>query len=274
MVIVGRGKVCVKHRISAASWAMLKSHRTLTTMPVDKVYPDAASAVADIFDGATVMVGGFSSIGGHPGHLLLALRDQGARNLTIVSNSMGLGDTAASSGRPSGIADVAVLAENGQVAKGISSFPVSPSPSNPSPFELLLAEGKAEVEVQPQGTMTERMRIAAAGLGGFYTRVGVGTVVEEGKEKRIFEGEEYILETPLRGDFALLHAHKADRMGNLVYKGTSRNFNPIMAAAARVTIVQTEELVEIGELDPEDIVTPGVYVQRIVHIPESRVEIG
>ncbi len=243
-------------------------------MPTDKVYTDAASAVADIPDGATVMIGGFSSIGGHPGHLILALRDQGARALTIVSNSMGLGGGAASSGRPSGIADVAALVENRQVAKGIASFPVSPRPSNPSPFELLLADGKAEIEALPQGTMTERMRIAAAGLGGFYTRVGVGTIMEEGKEKRIFDGEEHILELPLRAEFALIHAHKADRLGNLVYKGTSRNFNPIMAAAARTTIVQTEELVEIGELDPEEVVTPGVYVQRIVHIPESKIKVG
>ena len=217
---------------------------------------------------------GFSSIGGHPGHLILALRDQGARDLTIVSNGTGLGDVSASAGRPSGIADVAALVENGQVKKGIASFPVSPSPSNPSPFELLLAEGKVECEALPQGTMTERMRIAAAGLGGFYTRVGVGTLMEEGKEKRIFDGEEHILELPLRGDFALVHARKADRLGNLVYKGTSRNFNPIMAAAARITIVQAEEVVEIGELDPEEVVTPGVYVQRIVHIPESRIRVG
>ena len=243
-------------------------------MPTDKVYPDAASAVSDVPDGATVFIGGFSSIGGHPGHLILALRDQGARDLTVVSNGTGLGDVSASAGRPSGIADMAALVENEQVKKGIASFPVSPSPSNPSPFELLLAEGKVECEALPQGTMTERMRIAAAGLGGFYTRVGVGTVMEEGKEKRIFDGEEYILEPPLSGDFALVHAYKADRLGNLVYKGTSRNFNPIMAAAARITIVEAEELVEIGELDPEEVVTPGVYVQRIVHIPESRLRFG
>ena len=243
-------------------------------MPVDKVYTDAKSAVADIPDGATMLIGGFSSIGGHPSHLLVALRDHGAKNLTIVSNSMGVGPPSPKVDRPRGFADVSVLVSNGQVAKGISSFPVSPSPSSPSPFESLLKEGKAEVEVLPQGTMTERMRIAAAGLGGFYTRVGVGTVVEEGKEKRVFDGEEYILESPLRGDFALIHAHKADRMGNLVYKGTSRNFNPIMAAAARITIVEAEEVVEIGELDPEEIVTPGVYVQRVVHVPESRVKIG
>ena len=243
-------------------------------MPIDKVYPDANSAVADIPHGATVMIGGFSSIGGHPRRLILALRDQGARDLTIVSNSMGLGRGAASSGRPSGVADVAALVENNQVKKGISSFPVSPSPSNPSPFELLLAEGKAEIEALPQGTMTERMRIAAAGLGGFYTRVGVGTIMEEGKEKRIFDGEEYILESPLRGDYALVHAAKADRMGNLVYRGTSRNFNPIMAAAARITIVEAEELVETGELDPEEVVTPGVYVQRVVCLPESKIRVG
>ena len=171
--------------------------------------------------------------------------------------------------RPSGVADASVLAVNGQVRKGIASFPVSPSPSQPSPFEVLLAEGKVEVEALPQGTMSERMRIAAAGLGGFYTRVGVGTMVEEGKEKRVFDGQENILEKPLRADYALVKAHKADRMGNLVYKGTSRNFNPLMAAAAKITIVEADEVVEIGELDPEEIITPGVYVDRIVHVSRS-----
>ncbi len=238
-------------------------------MPMDKVYPSLASAVADIPDGASIMIGGFTSIGGHPGHLILALRDQGARELTIICNSMGLGAGASKVNRPMGVADVAALVENGQVRKGIASFPVSPSPSNPSPFEKLLAEGKVEVEALPQGTMTERMRIAAAGLGGFYTRVGVGTVVEEGKEKRVFAGRDYILEKPLRADYALVHACKADRMGNLVYKGTSRNFNPIMASAARVTIVEAEEILDIGALDPEEIVTPGVYVDRIVHVPRG-----
>ncbi|MEE9198482.1 MAG: CoA transferase subunit A [Dehalococcoidia bacterium] len=237
-------------------------------MPVDKVYPSCAEAVADIPDGATIMSGGFGG-GGVPTHLLLALRDQGTKGLTVIANSTGLGEKVAKKiGRPA-ISDVAVLVENGQIRKAIASIPVSLSPSFPSEFEKLLLQGKVEVEALPQGTMCERMRIAAAGLGGFYTPTGVGTKVEEGKEKRVFDGQEYILEKPLRADYALINAHKADRMGNLVYKGTSRNFSPLMAAAARVTIVQAENIVEIGELDPGEIITPGVYVDRIVQVPCS-----
>ena len=241
---------------------VLKS-ATGQNMPVDKVYPDCAEAVADIPDGATIMVGGFG-FGGVPSNLLLALRDQGTRNLTIISDTMGYGSGAAKLDRVV-IPDVSVLVENGQVKRGIAPFLLSPSPSNPTIFEKLYLKGKVEAEVVPQGTMCERMRIAAAGLGGFYTRVGVGTVVEEGKEKRAFNGEEYLLEKPLRADYALVKAHKADRMGNLVYRGTSRNFNPLKAAAARTTIVEAEELLEVGGLDPEEIITPGVYVDRIVH---------
>ena len=252
---------------------MLKSHLEVIIMPVDKVYTTLSAAVADIPDGATVMIGGFSSIGGQPGHLIMALRDQGAKNLTIICNSMGLGPPSEKVNRVRGIADVSELVVNGQITKGIASFPVSPSPSSPSPFEKLLSQGKVEADALPQGTMTERMRIAAAGLGGFYTKVGIGTVVEKGKEKRVFDGEEYILEEPLSADYALVHAYKADKMGNLSYKGTSRNFNPIMASAATVTIVEAEEVVEIGALDPEEIVTPGIYVQRVVHVPESRLKV-
>ena len=210
------------------------------------------------------MIGGFTSIGGTPDQLILALRDQGAKELTIIANGLGAGytDERKWGWIPEG--HVGVLAENGQVKKGIASFPVSPSASHPTAMETLFLDGKVELEAIPQGTFSERMRVAAAGLGGFYTRVGVGTPLEEGKEKRVFDGEEYVLETPLRADYAFLKAHKADRMGNLVYKGTSRNFNPLMAAAARITIVQAEQIVEVGELDYEEIITPGVYVDRVV----------
>ena len=237
-------------------------------MPIDKVYPSCAETVADIPDGSTIMIGGFAH-GGLPSYLILALRDQGAKNLTIITNNMGPGTNVPKLGMFPIIADVGDLVLNGQVKKGIASFPVSRSPSNPSLFEKLYLEGKVLVEAVPQGTFCERMRITAAGLGGFYTRVGVGTVIEKDKEKRVFDGLEYIMEPPLRADFALVNAHKADRMGNLVYKGTSRNFNPLMAAAARITIAQVNEIVEIGELDPEEIITPGVYVDRIVLLPRD-----
>ncbi|MFQ5933098.1 MAG: CoA transferase subunit A [Dehalococcoidia bacterium] len=233
-------------------------------MPIDKVYPSCTEAVADIPDGASIMIGGFTSIGGMPHQLILALRDQGAKGLTIIANGLGADPTKKRKWNTIPEGDIGILAENGQVKKGIASFPVSPSASHPTAFEKLYLEGRVEVEALPQGTFCERMRIAAAGLGGFYTRVGVGTAVEEGKEKRVFDGQDYILELPLRADYALIKAHRADRMGNLVYKGTSRNFNPLMAAAAKVTIVQVEQIVEIGGLDPEEIITPGVYVDRVV----------
>ena len=232
-------------------------------MTVDKVYSNAKQAVADIPDGASIMIGGFTSIGGMPDQLILALRDQRAKGLTIIANSLGSSYAEERKwGRIEG--HVGTLAENGQVRKGIASFPVSPSASHPTAMETLFLDGKVEIEAVPQGTLSERIRMAAAGLGGFYTRVGVGTPLEEGKEKRVFGGEEYLLESPLRADYAFLKAHKADRMGNLVYKGTSRNFNPLMAAAAKITIVQAEQLVDVGDLDYEAIVTPGVYVDRIV----------
>ena len=238
-------------------------------MPADKVYPTCSEAVADIPDGARIMLGGFTTMGGMANELILALRDQGAQELTIIINSLAMSVASTKKGLPPPPGTITDLVENGQVRRGIASFGVSPSPSRPTAFEKLFLEGKAEVEVVPQGTLCERMRIAAAGLGGFYTRVGVGTAIEEGKEKREFDGEEYILEEPLRADYALLRAHKADKMGNLVYRGTSRNFNPLMAAAANTTIVQVHQIVEVGELDPEEIITPGVYINRIVPVPRE-----
>jgi len=235
-------------------------------MALSKVMASFEEAVVDIFDGAVIMIDGFGGAGGMAQNLLLALRHQGAKNLTIIGNTTGLGG--AFGVRPGkSYIDASILVENGQVKKAIASFPVSPSPSRPTAFEKLYLRGKVELELVPQGTLAERIRAGGAGIGGFYTPTGVGTPVEAGKEKRVIDGREYLLEFPLKADFALIRAHKADRMGNLVYRGTSRNFNAVMAAAARITIAEVDEIVAPGELDPESIVTPGIYVQRLVKIP-------
>lgn len=237
-------------------------------MPKKKVYSNFAKAVADVSDGVTIMIGGFGGAGGMPEYLLLALRDQGAKDLTIIGNTVGLGGTFGAKPAVTYL-DPSILVENGQVKKAIASYPFSPSPSRPTAFEKQCLAGEAELELVPQGTLAERIRAGGAGIEGFYTPTGVGTVIEKGKEKRVIGGKECLLELPLRADYALIRAHKADRMGNLVFRGTSRSFNAIMAAAARVTIVEVDEIVEPGELDPEVIVTPGVYVDRIVKRPEA-----
>ncbi|HIB13596.1 MAG TPA: CoA transferase subunit A, partial [Dehalococcoidia bacterium] len=163
--------------------------------------------------------------------------------------------------------DHSILVDNHQIKKAVASFPVSPSPSRPSSFELALQRGEVEVEVVPQGTLAERIRAGAAGVAAFYTPTAAGTQLAEGKETRVFDGKEYVLEEALRADFCLIRGYKADTLGNVVYKGTSRNFNSVMAPAARITIIEVEQLVEPGELDPEEIVTPGVYIDRIVLRP-------
>jgi 3-oxoacid CoA-transferase A subunit len=169
--------------------------------------------------------------------------------------------------KPEGYQDLGLLFEQAQVRKFIGSVPALGGMPPDSPLERLHREGKVEIEVVPQGTLAERIRCGAGGLGGFYTTVGVGTVVEKGKEKKVIQGREYILELPLKADFALIKAHRADSLGNLVYRQTARCFNPVMATAARVTIVEVDKLVAVGELDPESIVTPHVYVTRIVEVP-------
>jgi 3-oxoacid CoA-transferase A subunit len=236
--------------------------------PASKVYSSAAHAVADIPDGAVVMLDGFGGPGGMAHYLILALKDQGARNLTIISNTAGIARVS-SFGTPPGFRaiDHSVLVENGQIRKSVASFPVSPSPSRPSPFELAYKAGVAELELVPQGTLAERIRAGGFGIAAFYTPTGAGTPIAEGKETRTIDGREYVLEHALRADYALLRAHKADTLGNLVYQGTSRNFNAVMAPAARVTVVEVDEIVEPGELDPDAVVTPGVFVQRIVRRP-------
>jgi len=222
-------------------------------VPINKVFLSFQEAVADVGDGATIMFGGFVGKPGAPTNLIIALRDQGVKNLTVVSNRCG------------GM-DLDILFEARQVRKAIASAPVPGSRIPLSPIEKQYLAGEIELEVVPQGTMVERMRAGGAGIGGFYTSTGVGTLIAEGKEEKTIDGKKYILELPLKADFAFIRAHKADKMGNLTYWRSQRNFNPIMAIAAKVTIAEVDEIVEVGELDPESIVTPAVYVDRIVKI--------
>ncbi len=238
--------------------------------PPSKVYADGPTAILDLPDGATVFIDGFGGPGGMAHYLLVSLRDRGSRELTIVSNTAGIARVV-SFGTPPGrtAIDHSVLVENGQVAKAFASFPVSPSVSRPSEFELAYRRGEVDLELAPQGTLAERLRAGGAGIHAFYTPTGAGTLIAEGKESRIIDGREYILEYGLQADFALIRAHQADTMGNLVYRGTSRNFNAVMAPAARVTVVEVDEIVEPGQLDPEAVVTPGVFVQRIVRRPDG-----
>jgi 3-oxoadipate CoA-transferase alpha subunit len=213
-------------------------------------FTDPAEAVADIPDGATVLIGGFG-LAGQPTELIDALRLQGATDLTVVNNNAGNGDHG-----------LAALLATGHVRKIICSFPRQ---SDSWVFDDLYRSGRIELEVVPQGSLAERMRAAGAGIGAFFSPTGVGTPLAEGKEQRTIEGRDYVLEHPIRGDFALIKAHRADRMGNLVYRKTARNFGPVMATAAATTIAQVDDLVETGDLDPENVVTPSIFVDRVVH---------
>lgn len=240
--------------------------------PSSKVYPSADAAVADIPDGATILMDGFGGIGGMAHYLMLALREQGAWELTVVGNTVGIARVSAFGQPPEpGLqaVDHAILVERGQIRHAIASFPVSPSPSRPSAFEEAYQRGEVTLEVVPQGTLAERLRAGGAGVPAFLTPTGAGTVVAEGKETKVIDGREYVLERAIRGDFAFIRANKADTAGNLVYRGTSRNFNSAMATAADVTIAEVDEIVPAGELDPDEIVTPGLYVDRIVQRPEG-----
>jgi 3-oxoacid CoA-transferase A subunit len=235
-------------------------------LTVNKVFASCDEAVADIFDGATIMVGGFGSYGGLPINLIVALSRQGAKDLTVIANMGGVGFELSKRIKPGGYQDLGILFEHGQVKKFIGSVPALGGMPPDSPLERMYNEGKVEIEVVPQGTLAERIRCGAGGLGGFYTPVGVGTVVAKGKENKVIDGKEYILEMPLTADFALIKAHQADTLGNLVYRRTARCFNPVMATAATTTIVEVDELVETGQLDPEVVVTPHIYVHRIVEV--------
>jgi 3-oxoacid CoA-transferase subunit A len=225
---------------------------------VDKLYASARDAIADIPDGATIMFGGFASAG-TPTNLILALCEQGTSGIIAIANNIGLGDK------------LDQLCEKRQLKKLIASFAIRASARQQSRFEAQYAAGEVEMEVVPQGTLAERIRAGGAGIPAFYTATGAGTVVAEGKETRAFDGRDFILERALTADFALVKAYKADRLGNLVYRKSGRNFNAIMATAARITIAEAEIIVEPGELDPEEIVTPGIYVQRVVQGPRHDV---
>ena len=234
-------------------------------MPIDKTVNSFAEAVADIPDGAVVFIAGFGGAGGMPVRLMEALRDQGARRLTMVCNTAGLA-VPIRFGWPDDCepTDHCILVENGQVAKVVASFPVSPSPSKPNAVERAYASGDLELEVIPQGTLAEQIRAAGAGVSAFYTRTSAGTPLGEGKETRTFGGEEHVLEHAFPGDVALIRARKADTLGNLTYRGTSRSFGPAMAAAAKLTIAEVDEVVEPGGIDPEQVHTPCLYVDRVV----------
>ncbi|MDB5916122.1 MAG: pcaI [Massilia sp.] len=216
---------------------------------IDKTFESLERAVADVPDGATVMIGGFGNAG-MPAALIDALIAQGARDLTIVNNNAGNGETG-----------LAALLKAKRVRKIICSFPRQ---ADSQVFDALFRSGEIELELTPQGNLAERIRAAGAGIGGFFTPTGYGTLLAEGKETRLIDGRHYVLESPIHADFALIKAHRGDRWGNLVYRKTARNFGPIMASAAKITIAQVQQIVALGELDPEAIVTPGIFVQRVV----------
>jgi len=219
---------------------------------INKIVPSAAEAVKDIFDGATIMIGGFGEAGS-PIELIHALIDHGAKDLTVVSNNTGNGHVG-----------LAALIENRQVRKMICSFPRT---AQSVVFPELYKKGEIELELVPQGTLAERIRAGGAGIPAFYTPTSVGTPLQQGKEVREFNGRLYVMEYGLNADFALVKCKIADRYGNLVYNKTARNFNPVMCMAARTTIVQASKVVEAGTIDPEIVVTPGIFVHKVVEIP-------
>ncbi len=221
---------------------------------ISKISPSLKAAVADIADGATVLIGGFGTAG-MPFQLIDALIDQGARDLTVVSNNAGNGDTG-----------LAALLKAGRVRKIICSFPRQ---TDSHVFDGLYRAGKIKLEVVPQGNLAERMRAAGAGIGAFFCPTGYGTQLAGDRETRAIDGRNYVLEYPIHGDVALIQALKADRWGNLIYRKTARNFGPVMAMAAKTTIAEVAELVELGALDPEVIVTPGIFVQRVVQVART-----
>ncbi len=224
---------------------------------IDKRVAEIAEAVADIGDGATVLIGGFGEAGS-PTELIHALIDRGASGLTVVNNNAGNGHVG-----------LAALLEQRRVARMICTYPRS---SHSEVFEQVYRAGEVALEVVPQGTLAERLRAAGAGLGGFYTPTTVGTKLADGKETRCIDGRDYVLEYPLHADFALIKAERADRWGNLTFRLAARNFGPLMCMAAATTIVQARSLVELGEIDPEHVVTPGIFVDRVVAVPQPMSE--
>lgn len=214
-----------------------------------RIASSAADAVAEIKDGSTVLIGGFGNAG-QPMELIDALMECGAKDLTVVNNNAGQAD-----------AGLALLIKERRVKKIICSFPRQ---SDSWHFDEAYRAGEIELELVPQGNLAERIRAAGAGIGGFFTPTGYGTLLAEGKETRVIDGKGYVLETPINADFALIKALKADTMGNLVYRKTARNFGPIMATAAKAAIVQVDQVVQAGDLDPENVITPGIYVDTVV----------
>jgi 3-oxoadipate CoA-transferase alpha subunit len=221
---------------------------------IDKIAPSVEAALAGVRDGATVMIGGFGGAG-QPGELIDALIAQGAKELTIVNNNAGNGETG-----------LAALLKTGRVKKIICSFPRQ---VDSQVFDGLYRAGKLELELVPQGNLAERIRAAGAGIGGFFTPTGYGTELARGKETREIDGRMYVLEAPIHADVALIKAERGDRWGNLVYRKTARNFGPIMAMAAKLTVASVHEVVPLGALDPEVIVTPGIFVQRVVRVARA-----
>lgn len=221
---------------------------------IDKTVSSLDAAVAGIHDGATLMIGGFGAAG-QPAELIDAVIAQGAKDLTIINNNAGNGETG-----------LAALLKERRVRKIVCSFPRQ---VDSHVFDALYRAGEIELELVPQGNLAERIRAAGAGIGAFFTPTGYGTQLAEGKETRVIDGRPYVLEYPIHADFALIKALKADRWGNLVYRKTARNFGPIMASAATCAIVQVAEIVDLGMLDPESVVTPGIFVKRVVHVPST-----
>jgi 3-oxoacid CoA-transferase A subunit len=223
---------------------------------MNKVVPSIDEAVGDIPDGASIAIGGFFTAG-TPVDLIQALARQGAKKLTVICQSMGPGNE-----------EAVQLVVQGQVRKAICNYPFYRSATRgaDSPFEKAVRAGQIELEVYPMGTFIEKLRAGAAGLAGFYTPTGVGTVVERGKEKKSFDGRDYLLELAIKPDYAFVHAWRGDSVGNLTYRKTARNYNTEMAAAGRITIAAVEELANPGELDPDKVHTPGIYVQRVVKV--------
>jgi 3-oxoacid CoA-transferase subunit A len=214
---------------------------------MNKVLPDAEAAVALVPDGATIMMGGFG-LCGIPENLIRALHARGTRDLTIISNNAGVDEFG-----------IGILLRSRQVKKMIATYV-----GENKEFERQFLSGELDVELVPQGTFSERIRAGGAGIGGFFTPTGYGTLVAEGKETRVIDGKPYVLEPPLRAEFAFVKGWKADRVGNLVYRRTARNFNPVMATAARVTIAEVEEIVDPGRIDPDHVITPGIFVRHVI----------
>ena len=226
---------------------------------INKIAPSIEAALAGVKDGATVLIGGFGTAG-IPNELIEGLIDQGARDLTVVNNNAGNGDTG-----------LAALLKTGRVRKVICSFPRQ---ADSHVFDGLYRSGKLELELVPQGNLAERIRAAGAGIGAFFSPSGYGTELAKGKETREINGKHYVLEMPIHGDLALIRAEAGDRWGNLIYRKAARNFGPVMATAAKTTVATVHEIVELGVFDPEHIVTPGIYVSQVVHIERVATQAG